>query len=98
METELKGYKAKTMKKDSEYTVLAIRERWVLWTEPADPLPFVLLLPKNMEGKLSFVITPHGHDRSTEGCGYYPLGFLVIANCPSEMKGAVITKPMHGLL
>ncbi len=30
------------------------------------PLPFVLLLPKNKEGKLPLMITPHGHGKNTE--------------------------------
>ncbi len=66
IEASLPGYIPKAVKRDSEDIGFAIRERWVLYTEPTVPLPFVLLRPKNITGKLPLVITPHGHGRNTE--------------------------------
>ena len=38
------------------------RESWYLWVEPTVPLPFYLLRPKTIEGKLPLILTPHGHN------------------------------------
>ena len=38
------------------------RESWYLWVEPTVPLPFYLLRPKAIEGKLPLVLAPHGHN------------------------------------
>ncbi len=66
LEKQLSSFKVKVRKIDSEDIGYAIRERWEIWTEPTVPLPFVLLLPKNKEGKLPLMITPHGHGKNTE--------------------------------
>lgn len=66
LEKQLSSFKIKAQNIDSEDIGFAIRERWVLWTEPTVPLPFILLLPKNKSGKLPLMITPHGHGKNTE--------------------------------
>ena len=66
LERQLSSFKVKARKISSEDIGYAIRERWEIWTEPTVPLPFVLLLPKNKEGKLPLMITPHGHGKNTE--------------------------------
>ena len=38
------------------------RESWYLWVEPTVPLPFYLLRPKAIEGKVPLVLAPHGHN------------------------------------
>ncbi len=37
-----------------------------IWTEPDVNLPFVMIVPKNIEGKVPLVITPHGHGKNFE--------------------------------
>lgn len=66
LEKQLSSFKIKAQKVDSEDIGFAIRERWVLWTEPTVPLPFILLLPKDVSGKVPLMITPHGHGKNTE--------------------------------
>ena len=66
LERQLSSFKVKARKISSEDIGYAIRERWEIWTEPTVPLPFVLLLPKNKEGNLPLMITPHGHGKNTE--------------------------------
>lgn len=66
LEKQLSSFKVRAQKVDTEDIGFAIRERWVLWTEPTVPLPFILLLPKNKSGKLPLMITPHGHGKNTE--------------------------------
>jgi len=66
LEAELTTKKIKARKIDSEDLGWAVRERWEIWTEPTVVLPFVLMLPKNMKGKLPVMITPHGHSKNTE--------------------------------
>jgi poly(3-hydroxybutyrate) depolymerase len=39
-----------------------VREQWRLWVEPTAPLPFYLLLPKGVSGRMPLVLTPHGHN------------------------------------
>lgn len=66
MEQQLKTFKPYARQREvidkDGYTL----ERWVLWTEPTVPLPFVLLRPKISSGKRPLVITPHGHGKNTE--------------------------------
>lgn len=66
IEQQLQGYKPELRKVDSEDIGFAVRERWQIWTEPDVNLPFVMIIPKNIEGKVPLVITPHGHGRNTE--------------------------------
>ncbi len=47
---------------DSEELDDHIRESWQIQVEPTVPLPFYLLKPKRVEGKLPLVLTPHGHN------------------------------------
>jgi hypothetical protein len=66
IERQLKDYKPKAVRIDSEDLGYALRERWVIWTEPTVPLPFVLILPIGQKGKVPLMITPHGHSKNTE--------------------------------
>jgi len=54
-----------------------IRESWHLWVEPTVPLPFYLLRPKEAQGPLPLVLTPHGHN--------HPHIYAGIANSESEL-------------
>ena len=54
------------------------RESWYLWVEPTVPLPFYLLRPKEIEGKLPLVLAPHGHN--------HPHIYAGIAHSESEEK------------
>ncbi len=66
IEESLQGFQPTAKQEDctdlGDYT----RERWVIQTEPTVPLPIVILRPKNIQGKLPLVITPHGHGKNTE--------------------------------
>ncbi len=53
-------------KVSSEDAGYGIRERWIIRTEPDVELPIVVLLPKNLNGKVPLMITPHGHGKNTE--------------------------------
>ena len=66
LERQLATYQPKTELLSSEDMGYAIRERWVIWTEPTVPLPFILLRPRNSTGLSGLVIAPHGHSRNTE--------------------------------
>jgi dienelactone hydrolase len=66
LEAQLVNYKPKTQLLSSEDIGFAIRERWLIWTEPTVPLPFILLRPKNADQSRGLVITPHGHSKNTE--------------------------------
>ena len=66
IERELGDYKPTARVMDREELDFGIRERWIIWTEPDVPLPCVILRPKNMDGKVPLVITPHGHSANTE--------------------------------
>lgn len=66
LENELAGYKPTAKQIDSEDIGYALRQRWVIWTEPDVPLTMVVMIPKNIEGKRPLMITPHGHGKNTE--------------------------------
>lgn len=66
IESQLSGYKIRAEKKEEQDKGDYMLERWILWTEPTVPLPFILLKPKNKTGKLPLVIAPHGHGKNTE--------------------------------
>lgn len=66
IEQQLQGYRPELKKISSEDIGFAIRERWQIWTEPDVNLPFVMIVPKDIEGKVPLVITPHGHGKNTE--------------------------------
>jgi dienelactone hydrolase len=66
LEAQLANYQPKTKLLSSEDIGFATRERWLIWTEPTVPLPFVLLRPKNTGELSGLVIAPHGHSKNTE--------------------------------
>ena len=62
MEADLRNHRPTAERIESVDRGDHIRESWHLWTEPTVPLPFYLLLPKRIEGRLPLVLTPHGHN------------------------------------
>ena len=74
MSADLSEHTPKAERLDSSDLGSHVRERWYLWVEPTVPLPFYLLLPKQMrneeghsggpdpERTLPLVIVPHGHN------------------------------------
>ncbi len=66
LEAQLANYQPKTQLLSSEDAGFAIREHWVIWTEPTVRLPFILLRPKNVKQPCGLAITPHGHSKNTE--------------------------------
>ena len=66
IERELGDYQPVAKLVGQEEKDYGILERWILWTEPDVPLPFIILCPKVIKGKLPLVITPHGHSVNTE--------------------------------
>ncbi|MGI6573446.1 MAG: alpha/beta hydrolase family protein [Fermentimonas sp.] len=63
---QLEGFVPTAKKLDSEELGYARRERWVIWTEPNVPLPFIIMFPKEERERYTLVISPHGHDKNTE--------------------------------
>ena len=66
LERQFAGYIPKAEMRASEDVGYAVREHWVIFTEPTVPLPFILLRPKNPVQGAGLVIAPHGHSRNTE--------------------------------
>lgn len=66
LEAQFAAYKPKAEMLSSEDIDFAIREHWLIWTEPTVPLPFILLRPKNADQPRGLVIAPHGHSKNTE--------------------------------
>jgi dienelactone hydrolase len=66
IEAQLRGYQPGAQQVDETDLGEFVRQRWVIWVEPSVPLPFIVLLPKNISGPLPLVITPHGHGKNTE--------------------------------
>lgn len=66
IESDLKNYQPKSRLLSTEDLGYALREHWVIWTEPTVPLPFILMRPKGAGNNCALVITPHGHSKSTE--------------------------------
>lgn len=64
LEKDLAGYEVKSQKLTSEDVGYALREQWVIWTEPDVPMSIVVLRPKGTDAQLPLMITPHGHDRN----------------------------------
>ncbi len=62
MESDFHAYQPKAERAESLDMGNHIRESWHLWVEPTVPLPFYLLKPKNVEGKLPLILAPHGHN------------------------------------
>ncbi|MCY4402042.1 MAG: acetylxylan esterase [Candidatus Poribacteria bacterium] len=62
MESDLDGYTPKAEQLNVLDLDDHIRENWYLWVEPTVPLPFYLIRPKAIEGKLPLILTPHGHN------------------------------------
>jgi len=66
LEKQLANYQPKIQLMSTEDIGYAIRERWLIWTEPTVPVPFILLRPKNAGQHPGLAITPHGHSKNTE--------------------------------
>lgn len=62
MESDLAGYVPKAEQLEVLDMDDHIRESWYLWVEPTVPLPFYLLRPKTIEGKVPLILAPHGHN------------------------------------
>ena len=62
MESDLAGYTPKAEQLEVLDMDNHIRESWYLWVEPTVPLPFYLLRPKTVEGKVPLILAPHGHN------------------------------------
>ncbi|HHU97323.1 MAG: alpha/beta hydrolase family protein [Bacteroidota bacterium] len=63
---QLEGFVPKAEKIDSEDLGYARRERWVIWTEPNVPLPFIIMFPTEEREQYPLMISPHGHHKNTE--------------------------------
>lgn len=62
MEEDLRGHVPRAERVSVTEMDDYIREKWYIWVEPIVPLPFWLLKPKNISGRLPLVLTPHGHN------------------------------------
>ena len=62
MESDLEGYVPKAEQLEVLDMDNHFRESWYLWVEPTVPLPFYLLRPKTIEGKVPLILAPHGHN------------------------------------
>ena len=62
MESDLEGYVPKAEQLEVLDMDDHFRENWYLWVEPTVPLPFYLLRPKTIEGKVPLILAPHGHN------------------------------------
>ena len=62
MESDLEGYVPKAEQLEVLDMDNHFRERWYLWVEPTVPLPFYLLRPKDIAGKVPLILAPHGHN------------------------------------
>lgn len=66
------GFRPEAVQLDNEDIGYAVRQRWTIRTEEDVWLPFVMILPKNIQGPVPLMITPHGHAANTErGAGIY---------------------------
>lgn len=64
---QLAGYKPKVvLSEEFEDLGTFTRRRGTIWTEPEMPLPFVLLMPKNIEGRVPLVLALQGHSKNPE--------------------------------
>lgn len=66
LERQYAAYRPQARMMSSEDVGYAMREKWIIWTEPTVPLPFILLRPKNVAPGATLVLTPHGHSKNTE--------------------------------
>ena len=71
MESALSNFTPHAEKIDSVDCEFYTREQWILHVEPTVPIPFYLLLPKNMNGLRPLVLTPHGHNHPHLYVGIY---------------------------
>ena len=62
MESDLEGYVPRAEQLEVLDMDNHFRESWYLWVEPTVPLPFYLLRPKTIEGKVPLILAPHGHN------------------------------------
>jgi len=63
IERDLKGYRPRARRVESVRLDGYVREKWYLMTEPDVPLPFWVLKPTGVNGRLPVVLTPHGHNQ-----------------------------------
>ena len=67
IEQSCPGFKPVARQLDCEDLGWCTRERWEIRTEPDVLLPFIVMRPKDLEGKrVPLMITPHGHGKNTE--------------------------------
>lgn len=66
IERNCKGFVPEARQLDSEDLGEYTRERWEIITEPDVLLPMVVMRPKNLNGPVPLMITPHGHYKNTE--------------------------------
>lgn len=66
IQNDLKDFQPISYQLDEEDNGEFIRQRWILQVEPTVPLPFILLKPKEIPGRLPLILTPHGHTKNTE--------------------------------
>ena len=73
LERQYSHYQPKTEKVSVEDKGDFLLQKWIVWTEVDVPLPVVVLIPKNVQGKNPLVITLHGHGKnSVYYDGIYP--------------------------
>ena len=61
-----RGFKPTARQLDCEDLGWCTRERWEIRTEPDVLLPFIVMRPAGLQGKVPLMITPHGHGKNTE--------------------------------
>ena len=66
IERNCRGFKPTARQLDCEDLGWCTRERWEIRTEPDVLLPFIVMRPAGLEGKVPLMITPHGHGKNTE--------------------------------
>jgi len=65
------GHTPAVTRRSSEACAGYTREEWVITTEPGTALPFYLLLPEKIQGRVPLVLTPHGHNAPNVYAGIY---------------------------
>lgn len=76
MDSDLAGYVPRAEQREEVELDDHIRESWYLWVEPTVPLPFYLLRPKTVPGRVPLILAPHGHN--------HPHLYAGIANTETE--------------
>jgi len=65
LEQQYSHYQPETEKVSVEDKGDFILQKWIIHTEVDVPLPVVVLIPKNVQGKIPMVITLHGHGKNS---------------------------------